>query len=95
MPVCVVRAGREGGACMLVALVRHDGSHGCAAPGPARMRRCCSGVVGFSCCCWSFRVWARTCGGGLCVQGWVRRGGGGFTRLTSASLSMWKNQESF
>ena len=74
MPVCVVRAGRDGGACMLVPLVRHDGSHGCAARGPARMCRCCSGVDGVSCCCWLFRVSARTCGGGLQLQGWVHRG---------------------
>ena len=38
MPVCVARAGHVGGACMLVALARHDGSHGYAAPGPARLR---------------------------------------------------------
>ena len=46
MPVCVARAGQEGRACMLVALAGHDGSHGCAAPGPARWRRCRSGVSG-------------------------------------------------
>ena len=38
MPVCVARAGQVGGACMLVALAGHDGSHGCAAPGPAPLR---------------------------------------------------------
>ena len=37
MPVCVARAGQEGTARMLVVLTGHDGSHGCAAPGPARM----------------------------------------------------------
>ena len=46
VPVCVARAGQEGGACMLVALAGHDGSHGCAAPGPARWRRCRSSVSG-------------------------------------------------
>ena len=50
VPVCVARAGQEGGACMLVALAGHDGSHGCAAPGPARWRRCRSSVSGFSRC---------------------------------------------
>ena len=34
--LCVARAGREGGVCMLVVLAGHDGSHGCAAPGPVR-----------------------------------------------------------
>ena len=37
VPVCVARAGQEGRARMLVVLAGHDGSHGCAAPGPARM----------------------------------------------------------
>ena len=50
VPVCVARAGQEGGACMLVALAGHDGSHGCAAPGPARWRRCRSSVSGFPRC---------------------------------------------
>ena len=50
VPVCVARAGQEGGACMLVALAGHDGSHGCAAPGPARWRRCRSSVSGFPNC---------------------------------------------
>ena len=41
VPVCVARAGREGGACMLVVLAGLEGSHGCAvhgcaAPGPVR-----------------------------------------------------------
>ena len=36
VPVCVARAGREGGACMLAVLAGHDGSHSCAAPGPVR-----------------------------------------------------------
>ena len=93
MPVCVARAGQEGGACMLVVLAGHDGSHGCAAPGPARMCRCCSGVTGFPRCSLLLRVRVRTCGGGPCLQGWVRwGGGGGLTRL--ASLCTWKNQES-
>ena len=47
VPVCVPCAGQEGGACMLVALAGHDGSHGCAAPGPARWHRCRSSVSGF------------------------------------------------
>ena len=76
MPVCVARAGREGGACMLVVLAGHDGSHGCAAPGPARMCRCCSGVTGFPRCSLLLRVQVRTCGGRPCLQGWVRWGGG-------------------
>ena len=50
VPVCVARAGQEGGACMLVALAGHDGSYGCAAPGPARWRRCRSSVSGFPRC---------------------------------------------
>ena len=50
VPVCVARAGQEGGACMLVVLAGHDGSHGCAAPGPARWRRCRSSVSGFPRC---------------------------------------------
>ena len=45
VPVCVARAGQVGGACMLVALVGHDGSHGCAAPGPARLRLRVGGCV--------------------------------------------------
>ena len=45
VPVCVARTGQVGGACMLVALVGHDGSHGCAAPGPARLRLRVGGCV--------------------------------------------------
>ena len=50
VPVCLARAGQEGGACMLVALAGHDGSHGCAAPGPARWRLCRSSVSRFPRC---------------------------------------------
>ena len=38
VPVCVARAGQVGRACMLVALAGHDGSQGCTAPSPARLR---------------------------------------------------------
>ena len=73
VPVCVACAGQGGRACMLVALAGHDGSHGCAAPGPARWRQCRSsasrprrrGLV-----CLRSRC-------GLCPQGSVRGGGGG------------------
>ena len=43
--LCVWRARGQGGrVCMLVAHAGHDGSHGCAAPGPSRWRWCCYGV---------------------------------------------------
>ena len=35
---------------MVVVLAGYDGSHGCAAPGPACTCRCCSGVTGFPRC---------------------------------------------
>ena len=49
VPVCVARVGQVGGACMLVALAGHDGSHGSAAPGPARLRPCRLGASGAPC----------------------------------------------
>ena len=89
VPVCVARAGQGGRACMLVALAGHDGSHGCAAPGPARWRWCRSGVSRPPCCGLVRlhpRLWALFAGEGAL--------GGGHTGPTSASLSTWKNQES-
>ena len=78
MPVCVARAGQVGGACMLVALAGHDGSHGCAAPGPAPLRLRVGGGGG-------------ACGG-LC-DAWCSRprqgGHGSLTLSPPGECSVW------